>query len=80
MIIQYLKYVCSISAGLDIKKIERCMGDPNADSENPVLKEEQDAQVLLYFINQFFILCYHLIGCTSDCYIQIFNKLVFVGW
>ncbi|KHN42313.1 Vacuolar-sorting receptor 1 [Glycine soja] len=33
------------SLGLDIKKIERCMGDPNADSENPVLKEEQDAQV-----------------------------------
>ncbi|KAG4907664.1 hypothetical protein JHK86_056148 [Glycine max] len=32
------------SLGLDIKKIERCMGDPNADSENPVLKEEQDAQ------------------------------------
>lgn len=51
MIIQYLKYDYSISAGLDIKKIERCMGDPNADSENPVLKEEQDAQVLLYFIN-----------------------------
>jgi hypothetical protein len=38
----------SISAGLDMKKIERCMGDPDADSENPVLKEEQDAQVLPY--------------------------------
>lgn len=33
------------SLGLDIKKIEKCMGDANADSENPVLKEEQDAQV-----------------------------------
>ncbi|XP_058069871.1 vacuolar-sorting receptor 3-like [Magnolia sinica] len=33
------------SLGLDNKKIEKCMGDPNADSENPVLKEEQDAQV-----------------------------------
>ncbi|QCE08444.1 vacuolar-sorting receptor 1-like [Vigna unguiculata] len=33
------------SLGLDIKKIERCMGDPNNDAENPVLKEEQDAQV-----------------------------------
>ncbi|KAF2320916.1 hypothetical protein GH714_031844 [Hevea brasiliensis] len=31
--------------GLDVKKVEKCMGDPNADSENPVLKEEQDAQV-----------------------------------
>lgn len=25
--------------------IEKCMGDPVADSENPVLKEEQQAQV-----------------------------------
>ncbi|CAL0300377.1 unnamed protein product [Lupinus luteus] len=33
------------SLGLDLKKIERCMGDPNADSENLVLKEEQDAQI-----------------------------------
>ena len=34
-----------MSAGLDLKKIERCMGNPDADSDNPVLKEEQDAQV-----------------------------------
>ncbi|KAK8622312.1 hypothetical protein V6N13_117234 [Hibiscus sabdariffa] len=33
------------SLGLDGKKIEKCMGDPDADRENPVLKEEQDAQV-----------------------------------
>ncbi|KAJ4716155.1 Vacuolar-sorting receptor 1 [Melia azedarach] len=33
------------SLGLDTKKIEKCMGDPNADADNPVLKEEQDAQV-----------------------------------
>ncbi|XVE94320.1 hypothetical protein REPUB_Repub01dG0271000 [Reevesia pubescens] len=33
------------SLGLDDKKIEKCMGDPNADADNPVLKEEQDAQV-----------------------------------
>ncbi|KAI4318764.1 hypothetical protein MLD38_032433 [Melastoma candidum] len=33
------------SLGLDIKKIEKCMGDPNADSDNPILKEEQDAQI-----------------------------------
>ncbi|KAL5988193.1 Vacuolar-sorting receptor 1 [Asimina triloba] len=33
------------SLGLDAKKIEKCMGDPNADLDNPVLKEEQDAQV-----------------------------------
>ncbi|KAK6945989.1 PA domain [Dillenia turbinata] len=33
------------SLGLELKKIENCMGDPDADSENPVLKEEQDAQI-----------------------------------
>lgn len=33
------------SLGLDNKQIEKCMGDPNADSDNPILKEEQDAQV-----------------------------------
>ncbi|KAF5183208.1 Vacuolar-sorting receptor [Thalictrum thalictroides] len=33
------------SLGVDIKKIEKCMGDSNADSDNPVLKEEQNAQV-----------------------------------
>lgn len=32
-------------SGLDLKKIEKCMGDPDADSDNPVLKDEQDAQV-----------------------------------
>lgn len=32
--------------GLDSKSIEKCMGGPNADSDNPVLKEEQDAQVM----------------------------------
>nr|XP_017259200.1 PREDICTED: vacuolar-sorting receptor 3-like [Daucus carota subsp. sativus] len=33
------------SLGLDSENIEKCMGDPNADSDNPVLKEEQDAQI-----------------------------------
>ncbi|ERN10922.1 hypothetical protein AMTR_s00164p00059220 [Amborella trichopoda] len=33
------------SLGLDHKKIEKCMGDPNANAENPILKAEQDAQV-----------------------------------
>ncbi|KAL5167799.1 Vacuolar-sorting receptor 1 [Glycine soja] len=32
------------SLGLNIEKIEKCMGDPDADTDNPVLKEEQDAQ------------------------------------
>lgn len=34
--------------GLDVKSIEKCMGDPDADSDNRVLKEEQDAQVLSF--------------------------------
>ncbi|XP_042517637.1 vacuolar-sorting receptor 3-like [Macadamia integrifolia] len=33
------------SLGLDGKMIEKCMGDPNADAKNPVLEEEQKAQV-----------------------------------
>uniref|UniRef100_A0ACD5X3J7 Uncharacterized protein n=1 Tax=Avena sativa TaxID=4498 RepID=A0ACD5X3J7_AVESA len=30
---------------LDHKAIDKCIGDPNADEENPVLKAEQDAQI-----------------------------------
>ncbi|XP_010938945.1 vacuolar-sorting receptor 3 [Elaeis guineensis] len=33
------------SLGLDVKKIEKCMGDTNADSDHAILKMEQDAQV-----------------------------------
>ncbi|WMV12781.1 hypothetical protein MTR67_006166 [Solanum verrucosum] len=36
------------SLGLDSRKIEKCMGDPNADEDNPVLKEEQDAQASFF--------------------------------
>lgn len=31
--------------GVDLKKIDECIGDPEADVENPILKAEQDAQV-----------------------------------
>jgi hypothetical protein len=48
------KYACDVLSGLDIKKIEKCMGDPAADSENPVLKEEQDAQVFVCYEYIFF--------------------------
>lgn len=41
----YCNCSCFNFAGLDLKSIEKCMGDSNADSDNPVLKEEQDAQV-----------------------------------
>lgn len=33
------------SLDLDVKKIEDCMGDPEKDADNPLLKGEQDAQV-----------------------------------
>ncbi|KAJ4772033.1 Vacuolar-sorting receptor 1 [Rhynchospora pubera] len=33
------------SLGLNLKKINECIGDPDADKENPVLKAEQDAQI-----------------------------------
>lgn len=28
-----------------MKKVDKCMGDPNADSDHLLLKMEQDAQV-----------------------------------
>ena len=31
--------------GVDLKKIQTCIGDTEADEENAVLKAEQDAQV-----------------------------------
>uniref|UniRef100_A0A0D6R212 EGF-like calcium-binding domain-containing protein n=1 Tax=Araucaria cunninghamii TaxID=56994 RepID=A0A0D6R212_ARACU len=33
------------SLGFPVDKVLKCMGDPQADAENPVLKAEQDAQV-----------------------------------
>ncbi|GJN10669.1 hypothetical protein PR202_ga28784 [Eleusine coracana subsp. coracana] len=33
------------SLRLELEKINKCVGDPDADKENPVLKAEQDAQI-----------------------------------
>lgn len=33
------------SLGVDLKKVDECIGDPDADVENPVLKAEQEAQI-----------------------------------
>ncbi|KAF7845230.1 vacuolar-sorting receptor 1-like [Senna tora] len=33
------------SLGADLRKIKDCVGDPNADVENPVLKAEQETQI-----------------------------------
>jgi hypothetical protein len=40
-------YCFIFQTGLDVKKVDKCMGDPNADSDHPLLKMEQDAQVNL---------------------------------
>ncbi|KAF8042182.1 hypothetical protein BT93_A0717 [Corymbia citriodora subsp. variegata] len=33
------------SLGVDLKKIDECIGNPNAHEDNPVLKAEQEAQI-----------------------------------
>ncbi|KAG2540983.1 hypothetical protein PVAP13_9NG592440 [Panicum virgatum] len=33
------------SLGLDVEKVNKCVGDPDADEENEILKVEQDAQI-----------------------------------
>ncbi|KAL9275681.1 Vacuolar-sorting receptor 2-like protein [Drosera capensis] len=33
------------SLGVDLKKVDECIGDPDEDKENPVLKAEQEAQI-----------------------------------
>lgn len=38
--------------GVDFKKIQKCIGDPEADVDNPILKAEQDTQVRL-------LVCYY---------------------
>jgi hypothetical protein len=35
----------AVFTGLEFEKVNKCIGDPEADKENPVLKAEQDAQV-----------------------------------
>ncbi|KAJ0255260.1 Vacuolar-sorting receptor 1 [Hirschfeldia incana] len=33
------------SLDIDLKKVDKCIGDPDADVENPVLKAEQESQI-----------------------------------
>ncbi|XP_024389091.1 vacuolar-sorting receptor 3 [Physcomitrium patens] len=33
------------SLSIDVGAVQKCMGDPNADQDHPILKHEQDAQV-----------------------------------
>ncbi|RZC49882.1 hypothetical protein C5167_018319 [Papaver somniferum] len=49
------------SLELPIEKIQKCMGDPEADVDNPVLKIEQDLQMMpttAQYVVQVFIVCY----------------------
>lgn len=39
--------------GVDVQKIDKCIGDIEADAENPVLKDEQEAQVSWLFFLSF---------------------------
>ncbi|KAK2966878.1 hypothetical protein RJ640_028888 [Escallonia rubra] len=55
------------SLGIDLKEIDKCIGDPDADMDNPVLKDEQEAQVwmedILFPKNLFLLLC---VTCCTD--------------
>lgn len=68
-----------IHSGIDGKKIEKCMGDPNADEDNPVLKEEQEAQVILpclviyAFMYLFSYLTFLELLIIESCLIEIFS-------
>ena len=42
---QASEYCCFANLGVDLKKIDICIGDPKADVENEVLKAEQHVQV-----------------------------------
>jgi hypothetical protein len=67
-------FICQ-SLGLDGKKIDKCMGDRNANSDNPVLKEEQDAQVIvvLFFILQLSMTLWGLFGNAVQ---SVFPKIL----
>jgi hypothetical protein len=53
--LQSLKYIvfrivptpmlCACFAALKLEDVRTCMGDPEANADNPLLKAEQDAQV-----------------------------------
>lgn len=48
-----MKISFSCSLDLPIEKIRKCMGDPEADTENEVLKKEQELQVTIPFLFQY---------------------------
>lgn len=45
---------CYMHSGIDLKKVDKCIGDPEADVENPILKAEQESQVCLFVTHWFY--------------------------
>lgn len=45
LIIVLLFLFCAVFVGVDLKKIDECIGDTEANIDNAVLKAEQDSQV-----------------------------------
>lgn len=44
--------------GVDLNQVDNCIGDPNADVENPVLSVEQEAQVQLFLLSEYMFYFY----------------------
>lgn len=80
-----------IAADLPVDKIKKCMGNPEDDAENAVLKAEQEIQVR-YTYCTYLSKPQHLQRCISkmDLYNQLFNLarvilfflffLLYLGW
>lgn len=61
-------------SGIDLKKVDKCIGDPDADVENPILKAEQESQVCLLLINWLFLLS----SRSSRFKVTIYSPFCFV--
>ncbi|KAL1810636.1 hypothetical protein ACET3Z_027626 [Daucus carota] len=61
------------SLGVDLGQIDECMGDPNADVENPILTMEQEAQVQLSMRSEYYALFFFIIAFSA---VYLAHKLV----
>jgi hypothetical protein len=60
---------------LDAKKIEKCMGDPNADTENIVLKQDKNAPVSLVLLHLLLPIFYLRVVNIEAIIYSIFVKI-----
>lgn len=44
---EFFLFIVTTFEGIDVKQLDKCIGDPDADVDNQVLKSEQEAQVLI---------------------------------